>query len=353
MKNLDDEDGEENRRADVLGQLFKTILKSCSNKQTDIEKSVLIEMIATIIVEGELEDFLLIDMLLNPLCVQNAKLNPSAAQLVKDILYQCGETDFEVTICNYFNTLFETPKIDNISRVGARWPEVLPQMSHINPSLFVNCIPMISDRLNSQRINATERVRLTQMIEEVFAVDKVEITSEYAELWACFEQLGQNDDQKVREAMIRSCGEIAMINVERRKIILPILCNMFDDKSVVVRERAIEVIADLGLHDITIISDEIINCLREHSFDKKERVRGAVMKCIKALYKKYEPLSPRNKMLTLLNAIYRFATRDLTFRKKLIDVQGLAENIYRAEVLGKGIISVTGSILRLLVSSYL
>ena len=68
--------------------------------------------------------------------------------------------------------------------------KVLPQMSHINPSLFVQCIPMIKDRLDSQRVKTSERIRLTQMIEEVFAVKEITMSDDYKELWGCFESLG-------------------------------------------------------------------------------------------------------------------------------------------------------------------
>ena len=57
------------------------------------------------------------------------------------------------------------------------------------------------------------------------------------------------------------------------------------------------------------------------------------MNCVKVLYKKYEPLSSRNKMLGLLNSVYRLVTRDVSLCKKMVDVQGKCENIYRAEVL--------------------
>ena len=80
---LDEEDAEENYRADILGHLFKTILKTCSNKQTDLEKSILIDIVAQVLIEGAVEDFLLIDILFAKLCTSNAKINPSAAHLVK------------------------------------------------------------------------------------------------------------------------------------------------------------------------------------------------------------------------------------------------------------------------------
>ena len=58
------------------------------------------------------------------------------------------------------------------------------------------------------------------------------------------------DDQKVRNQMVSSCGEIASQNLERRPTVIKILIKMFNDKAVMVRERVFEVITDLGLHDI-------------------------------------------------------------------------------------------------------
>ena len=329
----EEEDGEDNYRADVLGHLFKTILKNVSNKHDQLQQAILVDTIAQILIEGEIEDFLLIDILIAKLCVSNAKINPTAASLVKRVLFECRETDFEETIRDYFNTLFETHNVNDVSRVGARWPEVLPQMSHINPSLFVQCIPMIKDRLDSTLIKSAERMRLTQMIHEVFAVEHLTMNDDYVELWACFEQLGQIDDQKVRETMVRSCGDIAQVNEERRKVIMPILMSMISDKAVAVRERVIETLTELGCHNIDVITDEVIKELKKGLFDRKERVRAAGMKCIKRLYRQYEPLSPRNKMLTLLNQVYTYVTSDVTLRKKMMDVQGLCEAVYRSEIL--------------------
>ena len=58
------------------------------------------------------------------------------------------------------------------------------------------------------------------------------------------------DDQKVRNQMVGSCGEIATHNLERRPIVMGILVKMLSDKAVMVRERVLEVITELGLHDI-------------------------------------------------------------------------------------------------------
>ena len=94
-------------------------------------------------------------------------LKKSFEPLKQDILSQCRDSEFEATLCSYFDKLLEASNLNDISRVGSRWPEVLPQMSHIDQSLFAQCIPMIRDRLDSHRVRTPERIRLTQMIEEV------------------------------------------------------------------------------------------------------------------------------------------------------------------------------------------
>ena len=61
--------------------------------------------------------------------------------------------------------------IQSISRVGSKWPEVLPQICSQNPDFFKECLPFIEQRFDSSRMKPPERVTLILMMAEFFVID--------------------------------------------------------------------------------------------------------------------------------------------------------------------------------------
>ena len=88
--------------------------------------------------------------------------------------------------------------MENISKVGQKWPELVPQFIEISPSLFQKLIPIIHDRALSTRINTPERIRIAQMLEELFSAPTSQ-EKEFEQLLAAFTHLFSYDDVKVRE----------------------------------------------------------------------------------------------------------------------------------------------------------
>ena len=117
-------------------------------------------------------------------------MNPTASKLVKKCLSIWNGTSVEETILRYFNALFErfavtlladppnmsfrvdgNQDIQSISRVGSKWPEVLPQICSQNPDFFKECLPFIEQRFDSSRMKPPERVTLILMMAEFFVID--------------------------------------------------------------------------------------------------------------------------------------------------------------------------------------
>merc|ERR1712168_1263628 len=103
----EDEDDETSYSNEVIELLLKTILKSSSNKHDETQSGYFISIISSLFIEGDLEDFVFLDILLSALVHSNQKMNPMASKLVKHILDIWKSTPVEKTILRYFIALFE------------------------------------------------------------------------------------------------------------------------------------------------------------------------------------------------------------------------------------------------------
>ena len=90
-----------------MGFLFRTVIGSSSNKQDKEKHANLVELISPLLIEGDIEDFILIDILLASLMSSRSKMNPHAASVVKDSLRLCRGSDFEDSLVSWFHTILE------------------------------------------------------------------------------------------------------------------------------------------------------------------------------------------------------------------------------------------------------
>lgn len=85
---------------------------------------------------------------------------------LKGLPLYCSQTN---SIC--FFRVDGNQDIQSISRVGSKWPEVLPQICSQNPDFFKECLPFIEQRFDSSRMKPPERVTLILMMAEFFVID--------------------------------------------------------------------------------------------------------------------------------------------------------------------------------------
>jgi len=56
---------------------------------------------------GEIEDFILIDILLSALMNSRSKMNPTAATVVSDTLRRTSQSEFDESLVSWFHTILE------------------------------------------------------------------------------------------------------------------------------------------------------------------------------------------------------------------------------------------------------
>jgi len=93
-----------------------------------------------------------------------------------------------------------------VSKVGDKWPELLPVLADVVPNAFDNILPLLCAQIHSTRTKPAERIRLIQMLEDIFNSDLFSSKSVQSrtldinnQLWKAFLKLFNDDDLKVRE----------------------------------------------------------------------------------------------------------------------------------------------------------
>ena len=109
------------------------------------------------------------------------------------------------------------------------------------------------------------------------------------ELWTAFANQASNEDVKVREALVKACGQILIKNGSSwQSKVVPLLVECIDDKAIVVRERTFEAITDVACHDIELISDDTWDCVIKHIYEKKEKPRQCAVDCLTTVWHKLD-----------------------------------------------------------------
>ena len=100
-----------------------------------------------------------------------------------------------------------------ISKVGDKWPELLPELAEVLPPVFEKVLPILCAQIHSTRTKPAERVRLVQMLEDLLSSDLFDPEDTNptkrtldgdSELWKAFVKLFNDDDLKVREGKFKS-----------------------------------------------------------------------------------------------------------------------------------------------------
>ena len=159
-----EEDEEEAGKVNlILENLFKKTIECASNAHSDKNKNHLTSIIAGILVDGEVEDFLLIDQLLQYFIPSNVKLNPEAAKIVRGALQMCDES-FAQILQSFLNTFFLEQDRAQSCRVAAKWTDVVLEVFLAKPELVSPSLPVIEERMDQSLAKATERMKTVHLL---------------------------------------------------------------------------------------------------------------------------------------------------------------------------------------------
>ena len=117
-----------------------------------------------ILIDGEIEDFLLLDHLFHYLIKSNAKISPSAAKIVRGALSKVAPAEFSQIITSFLNTLFlEQNRIE--CRVANTWTDVIIDIFEINQKLISPSFPVLEERME-KTVKPTERMKTVCLLAE-------------------------------------------------------------------------------------------------------------------------------------------------------------------------------------------
>ena len=142
--------------------IFWALRKSASNTHTAERKGFFSTIISDILINGDINDLILIDSLLHHLIPSTLKMHPMAGELVKNVLKKCTSNDFGKMLQSFFNTLFLEEE-RAVSKVGPKWVEVMKAIYQINPKLIYPCFSAVEDRMDQETSKPTDRVKATQV----------------------------------------------------------------------------------------------------------------------------------------------------------------------------------------------
>jgi len=245
----------------------------------------------------------LLEIILQSLLEPSQRMNPSAFELSKELLRRASVI-IEQALVTYFQYNVITSK-QTPSLVSSKWDKLIPIMYLISPPLLLNTLPQFEFKLKVD--SPKERLQTVQLFSQMFSSKDSLLADQYNKLWLAFLGRFNDIDSEVRCACVRfywhltvNHGPTSLMSKEALTFFKP----RRHDTDENVRLEVVRAIRGISIHDLRLISDELLGFLEDRVKDKKWKVREGAIRAMADIYRKYVTCSARVR--SNVNRLYSF-----------------------------------------------
>uniref|UniRef100_A0A3Q3ED17 PDS5 cohesin associated factor A n=1 Tax=Kryptolebias marmoratus TaxID=37003 RepID=A0A3Q3ED17_KRYMA len=268
---------------EIFIQLFKTLFSVISNNHNQKVQLHMIDLMSSIIMEGDGVTQELLDTILINLIPALKNLNKQAYDLAKILLKRTVQT-IETCIANFFNQVLVMGK-SSVSDLSEHVFDLIQELFAIDPMLLTSVMPQLEFKLKSN--DGEERLAVVRLLAKLFGAKDSELASQNRPLWQCF--LGRFNDihVPVRLECVKFASHCLMNHPDLARDLTEYLKVRSHDPEEAIRHDVIVTIINAGKKDLNLVNDQLLGFVRERTLDKRWRVRKEAMMGLAQLYKKY------------------------------------------------------------------
>ncbi|PKU45500.1 hypothetical protein llap_4184 [Limosa lapponica baueri] len=250
-----------------------------SNSHNQKVQMHMLDLMSSIIMEGDGVTQELLDSILINLIPAHKNLNKQAFDLAKVLLKRTVQT-IEPCIANVL-VLGKS----SVSDLSEHVFDLIQELFAIDPHLLLSVMPQLEFKLKSN--DGEERLAVVRLLAKLFGSKDSDLATQNRPLWQCF--LGRFNDihVPVRLESVKFASHCLMNHPDLAKDLTEYLKVRSHDPEEAIRHDVIVTIITAGKRDLSLVNDQLLGFVRERTLDKRWRVRKEAMMGLAQLYKKY------------------------------------------------------------------
>jgi len=288
---------------EIFVDLFRKLLSTVNSAHDATLKSHMLDIMTFVVTDTPRLSQSLLEIILQSLLEPSQRMNPSAFELSKELLRRASVI-IEQALVTYFQYNVITSK-QTPSLVSSKWDKLIPIMYLISPPLLLNTLPQFEFKLKVD--SPKERLQTVQLFSQMFSSKDSLLADQYNKLWLAFLGRFNDIDSEVRCACVRfywhltvNHGPTSLMSKEALTFFKP----RRHDTDENVRLEVVRAIRGISIHDLRLISDELLGFLEDRVKDKKWKVREGAIRAMADIYRKYVTCSARVR--SNVNRLYSF-----------------------------------------------
>ncbi|XP_039265625.2 sister chromatid cohesion protein PDS5 homolog B-A-like [Styela clava] len=282
---LDNESADE-----VFCGLFKIFFSIVNSSHDDQLKAHMLDIMTCIVSESGSVSQRLFDNVFECLLEKTKKMNPSAYELARELLRKTAHNVEGVIMLFFQNILLGDHQDSN--RLSRSWPQLITELYKIAPTLLVNTIPQIEMKLRTD--NVPERLQVVRLLSRMFSEKDSSLSSQHTALWNSFLLRFNDIDPQIRAVCVNFCSDMVINHgtddAKGREVLsklVELLKLRRHDTEEGVRIAVVTTIRGIAMNDLRLVTDELLDFLRERLLDKKHKVRETAIRAVADIYKKF------------------------------------------------------------------
>ncbi|XP_029458531.1 sister chromatid cohesion protein PDS5 homolog B isoform X2 [Rhinatrema bivittatum] len=268
---------------EIFTQLYRTLFSVINNGHNQKVHMHMVDLMSSIVCEGDTVSQELLDTVLANLVPAHKNLNKQAYDLAKALLKRTAQA-IEPYITNFFNQVLMLGKT-SISDLSEHVFDLILELYNIDSHLLLSVLPQLEFKLKSN--DNEERLQVVKLLAKMFGAKDSELASQNKPLWQCY--LGRFNDIHVpiRLECVKFASHCLVNHPDLAKDLTEYLKVRSHDPEEAIRHDVIVSIVTAARKDLLLVTDHLLNFVRERTLDKRWRVRKEAMMGLANIYKKY------------------------------------------------------------------
>ncbi|ESO11948.1 hypothetical protein HELRODRAFT_62692 [Helobdella robusta] len=309
--------------SEILFRLFKTTLELINDRHNNKVSVLMLDILCPLLSEADAIPQEVLDIFLACIIEPFKTQNRPAFEMARDLIRRTTSVLEPYIELFLSNCLIQSSKSEKSSLSG-RVYDLIQELNNISPSLLQNVLPQLELKLKSA--DDAERMAATKLLTKMFAAPNSDLALQHKQLWNAFLGRFNDIDLNIRRMTVQSCQDIIINHAElvTEEAAGKHLKHRQHDSDENVRMDVVKVIVASAKAELKHVPDDLLECVKERTLDKKFKVRREALVGLGQIYKKCHEVGGdvrrvawiRNKVL---HAYYQLSIDDKILVERILN----------------------------------
>ncbi|XP_055949613.1 sister chromatid cohesion protein PDS5 homolog A-A-like isoform X2 [Argiope bruennichi] len=264
----------------IMCQLFKFMFKIINDDQYLSLQRIIVDLLCPLINEADVVPAELINIIFNHIIEPMKSQNTNACKLAQELLRKTAPS-IGIYVQAYFTNEFYLGE----PNVSERLCDLIFELHSIDSSMMGFVIPQLEGKLKTS--DEQERMMVTRLVARMFSEQVSNMINENQSLWASFLSRFTDVSANVRLLCTKFVPNLLWNQPGSRNEIEDMIKQRNRDADEDVRHQIVISVCDAASKDLTCLSADTFQHIKERTLDKKFHVRKEALLGLSRLYKQY------------------------------------------------------------------